>query len=188
MKGIAAFGGLALGVVNLALFLYKEFFRKATLSASISFAEVRSVTADTFDIQVDVHLRAKGGTVYLNRLHFDNKTPVFDPVQGVGIRDVYKVINKLGYDILASANGEGFIDRLQTLFPESFYIANTKMEDKEHRVITIIDRIVIGRHMDGPWEWPLHNWTLEFESSARNVKVGFDFKKHKTNIYNNFCH
>lgn len=184
MKGLAAFGGFALGVINLSLFLYKEYFRKGKLSASILFSEVRAVSSDTFDIQIDIDLHAFGGDVYLKRAYIEHETPVFDPIQEVGVQDVYKIINKVGYDILSSAEEDVFKNKLLDLFDESFYIANTKLVDKEHKVITIIDRIVVKKYMDGAWDWPLAGWSLTFKSSAKTLNVPFDFKVHKTSLNN----
>ncbi len=186
-KTIAAFGGLCLGVINLAIFSHKEYFRKPRVKACITSAYIRAVSNGTFDIQLDLELDALGGDLYLKEIYFKHQTPVFNPVREINKRSVYKAVNYPGYCALNTAI-EKFESTFKELFKDSFSVANTKLKDKETKLISVIDRICTERSMDGYWEWPENNWELEVVTSANSITIPFAFKLHETNNLDMFVY
>jgi hypothetical protein len=185
-KTIAAYGGLLLGLINLFLYLYKEYFRKPKLMVNVRAAYIRAVETDLFDIQIDVELVSLGGSSYIKEILLNNEIPIFDPVHGKSKRTIYRAINYPGYCSI-DKDPDTFNDLYIELFQNSFTVSNTKIDDKEYRNISIIDRVEIERHMDGAWDWPRSNWQLLVSSSTKKVCVPFDFVVHNSNKLNCYC-
>ena len=98
-RTIAAFSGLGLGVINSGILIYKEFIRKAELTVKIKRAEIRSLSPEFFDIQIDIELSSKGGDVYLKNISLENNIAVFNPVQNINKRTLYSSIDTPGYNL-----------------------------------------------------------------------------------------
>ncbi|ABA58530.1 hypothetical protein Noc_2070 [Nitrosococcus oceani ATCC 19707] len=186
-RTIAAFGGLGLGIINLGILAHKEYFRKPTFRASLHGANIRAIEDGTYDIQLNLELSSRGGNVYLKEIYFIHQTPIFNPGKGINKRTVYKAVSYPGYCSLNSG-AEHFISKAKELYKNSFNIVNAKLENKESKLVSVIDRICTERYMDGFWEWPENNWTLEIVTSANSVTIAFCFEVHESNKSNSFTH
>ena len=185
-KTIAAFGGLGLGILNFAILLHKEYIRKAKPTVTVKRAGIRAVEDGTFDLQIDLDMSSNGGDLYLKEVAFENKAPVFDPVRGTTKRTVYKLIDYPGYCLLDEGT-ELFRSKYEELFGAAYNVANTKLTDKEHKIVSIVDRICTVRSMDGYWEWPRKGWLLKVMTSAGSAEIPFQFSVHETNRTPSFC-
>lgn len=185
-RTIAAFGGLGLGLLNFGILLHKEYIRKPLPCVTLKRADIRAVLDGTFDLQIDLDMNVSGGDLYLKEIFFEHRTPVFDPVRGVTKRTVYKIVDYPGYCTL-NAGVDEFRSKYEELFGSAYNVANTKLTDKEHKIISIIDRICTVRFTDGYWEWPRNGWSLIVVTSAGEETVPFQFSIHETNKVNAFC-
>lgn len=179
VKSIAAFGGLGLGLINLWILVHKEYLRKPKLAIYTKRALVRVEDYDTFDIQIDFEAVSEWGDIYIKEIVFSNEIPVFDPINDKGTRVIYELVDYPGYDALEKG-GDDFKGLYDKLFKNSLAATNLKISSGEHKSLSIIDRIVTERYMDGPWEWPLKNWSFKITSSVGVVTVPFDFVGHKS--------
>lgn len=186
-KTIAAFGGLALGLVNLGLLIYKDYLRRGKLRAVIRRAEVRAVVCGTFDIHLDLDLNAVGGSIYLKELELTHSSsPVFDPMRDVRGRNVLKLIGYPGYSTL-DLPLENFEETVKSLFASSHSVTNLKLDDKEHRILSVVDRICTERAMDGFWDWPRSGWHLRVVHSEGETVIPLSFKVHSSNQVSAFA-
>lgn len=187
-KTIAAFGGLVLGIANLGLSLYKDYFRKGRLRVDVRTAEVRAVEDGVFDIQVDLDFSAYRGSAFIKHIELIHSHEFFDPApdKKVDRKAVYKLIDYPGFSLLSEA-AEGFETKVRELFAGSIKTSNLQVEEGAHRFLTVAERVTLARSMDGYWDWPLRNWQLRVLYSNGELNETFDFSVHKGTPYRYFC-
>lgn len=167
--------------------LIRQVYRYAPkLSATVSMAFVRAVEVDTFDIQIDLDISAKGGDIHLKELTLSHSVPVFDPDNGVSKCSMSRLLKKLGYCALDGEKQE-FPGKLTELQCQSIDVIGMKLSNKECQLFSIVDRICLGRSSDGCWNWPKEGWTLSIRTSAGQFSVPFTFSVHEANDVNAFC-
>ncbi|WP_143044810.1 hypothetical protein [Variovorax sp. YR216] len=182
LQTVAAYAGLALGLINLGLLIYKDYLRRGRLTVTIRRAEVRALVFGTFDIQLDLDLSAKGGPIYIKEIVFEHSLmAVFNPSRDVKDRRISKVIDYPGHSML-DAQVEEFVKQATSLFSNSEPVVNLKLEDKQHRALTLIDRIPVERSMDGYWDWPRSGWSVSVSHSEGKTIIPMSFIVHKSNI------
>ena len=71
-KDYAAFGGLSLGIINLFLYLYKEFLRKGKLQIIHNELTIKPKPTN-FDFQLDLKLRALNENISINEIFLENE-------------------------------------------------------------------------------------------------------------------
>jgi hypothetical protein len=176
---IAAYGGLALGLINLSLLIYKDYFRKAKPQVVVHKAMIRGINRSTCDVEIDVDLSSKGGALYIQEMAFEHSYPLFDPSPGVdrNWQKVYTATDCKGYTFL-DLGVEEYQERVRALLQNPVHIPNLKLGDGQHRLLTVLDRITVGREPDGYADWPLSGWRLSITYSGGKLEVPFDFEKH----------
>lgn len=186
-RTIAAFGGLGLGVANLGLLIYKDYLRKPKFEVTVKRAIIRAAEPGLFDLQIDIDMCAKCGNVNLKELCFEHEVAVFGPDRELSKRLVHKLIQYPGH-LLLTADKDKFNSMAEELHKEADLVSAIKLEENEHRLFSVIDRVSIDRYMDGFWDWPKSGWELVIQTSAGKVCVPFSFNIHETNKHDVFTH
>ena len=185
-KTLAAYGGLALGLINLGLLIYKYYFRRGKLTAVIRRAEVRSVNYGDFDVQLELGVNAKGGAIFLREMELGCLgCEVFDPSKGVSTQKIFRVVDSSGYSFF-DLPVDVFKTKVEKLMVKSSLVSNLKIEEKEHRSISVLARICVERGMDGFGDWPRSGWYLRIVHSEGEEVVDFSFEVHSSNKVNIF--
>lgn len=70
---IAAFGGFALGLINLGITVYKDFLRKSKLNVEILSFKTRYVKEGEYNLQLDVRFKAENGLIVIKDVKLKNK-------------------------------------------------------------------------------------------------------------------
>jgi hypothetical protein len=174
-KTIAAYGGLGLGIVNLALSIYKDYWRKASLEVSVTNAGIRTEAEGSYDIEVSIQLRCKGGRITLRSAEIRPSTafsPDFKRSYPVGV-----VFDHPGQSLLEIPFTE-FRAEIERRSKDGYELSTLKLDDRDARFVVVAGRVQVPRGPDGYWEWPLKAWTLVLQHSAGQSEVPFEFKRH----------
>lgn len=160
VKIIAAFGGLGLGVLNLGITVYKDFFRKTKLIIEIDSASIRCVNEGEYDFQVNLSLRSKNGPSYLRNIFIEHPEKCINEYDCKNIINAHRVLDYQLTDLLLN-NPDDFKSKLIEKFKAPIYIRDMKIDDQETKSVTITDRIYTKREMDGNEDFPINGWSLK---------------------------
>lgn len=177
-KTVAAFGGLALGVLNLGISLYKDFFRKGNIKVEIEKSEIKWRSEGAYDFLLSLRVLAIGKDVYLKDVWIEHPAKVFGPSNLSSKLHVNKVVKHLSRDVLA-LDAEQYEVDLKNLFKEAEYIRDLCISEGQRRTLTITDRFNSERLMDGWLEVPLTGWKLVIDYGTRTVSLPFNFTNTK---------
>ena len=159
---IAAFGGFALGLINLGITVYKDFFRKSTLNVEILSFKTRYVEAGEYNLQLDIRFKAENGLIVIKDVKLKNKDGFTgDASSERNEIQMYRGIpmNKLD---LCKLNKNCFLENVKKLFKEaSFSITDLQIQKDEIKSITFADNIQTILQCDGYDELPQYQWYLE---------------------------
>lgn len=185
-KTIAAYGGLSLGLVNFALTIYKDYWRKGRLDVFVGDAYIRTEADGAYDIEVPIQMRGRGGPVALRSAEIRCKTyfsPELKKSHPIGM-----VMDHPGRSLLDVSFRE-FGAELDRRSEGSYELSTLKFDDKDARFVIAAERIDVPRGPDGFWEWPLKTWELVLHHSAGQSVVPFEFKRHPSDkISNRYDH
>lgn len=176
-RTIAAYGGLGLGLVNLTLSIYKDYWRKARLEVFVSDARIRTEANGLFDIEISIELRGRGGQVTLRSAAIRSKSsfsPDFKDSHPIGL-----VLDYPGRSLL-EVSFKDFDVELNRRAEEGYELSTLKMDDRDARFVVVAERVQVPRGPDGFWEWPLGAWELVLDHSAGQSVVPFEFKRHSS--------
>lgn len=159
---IAALGGFALGLINLGITVYKDFFRKSKLKVEILSFKTRYVKEGEYNLQLDIRFKAENGLIVIKDVKLKNK----DGFTGNASSErneiqMYRGIpmNKLD---LCKLNKNCFLENVKKLFEEvSFSITDLQIQKDEIKSITFADNIRTILQCDGYDELPKYQWYLE---------------------------
>lgn len=159
---IAAFGGFALGLINLGITVYKDFFRKSKLNVEILSFKTRYVEEGEYNLQLDVRFKAENGLIVIKDVKLKNKYGFTgDASSERNEIQMYRGIpmNKLD---LCKLNKDCFLEKVKKLFEEvSFSITDLQIQKDEIKSITFADNIQTIMQCDGYDELPQYQWYLE---------------------------
>ncbi|MCB2384260.1 hypothetical protein KV201_19055 [Shewanella sp. SR1] len=185
-KTVAAFGGLGLGVLNLGISLYKDFFRKGNIKVEIEKSEIKWRSADAYDFLVSLNVFATGKDVYLKDVWIEHPTEVFGPSNLSSKLHANKVVKHLAQDVLALDTDE-YETEVKRLFKESDYTRDLCISEGQRKTLTITDRFDSERLMDGWLEVPLTGWKLVIDYGTKTISIPFNFtntKPSETHAFN----
>lgn len=187
ITAVAAFGGLILGIINLFLSLYKDFWRKGKLESTIEFADIRSVEEGLFDFQMNLSIKAINSDVYIQEIKLLARNKVFGAFMNESDNiDIYRYLSYLNTELLTLDRNK-FEEALKEKYQEAKYTRDTKISKDSQISITFADRIETTREMDGYTDLPLKGWKLYIKHSQGESTVDFDFtNKGKKDSYNYF--
>lgn len=159
---IAAFGGFALGIINLGIIVYKDFIRKPHLRAELVSFSTRYVHAGEYQMQLNIRLFAKDGLITIKEVKLKNEFDfVGDIFSGRNEITFFRGIplNKLD---IKQIEEQSFLKQVKDAFSTiSFPMTDLKVQKDEIKSITFMDNIITVRQSDGYDELPLYRWRLE---------------------------
>lgn len=169
---IAAFGGFALGIVNLCITIYKDFIRKSKLNAEVLSFKTRYVEDGVYNLQLNVRLYAKNGLIVIKEIKVKNKYSFTgDASSERNEIQMYRGIPMNKLDICKS-NKDSFIGDVKKLFKEiSFSITDLKIQKDEIKSITFADNVYTIRQCDGYDELPQYQWCLEISYNNKLLTI-----------------
>lgn len=174
-KSVAAFGGLALGLINLGLALYKDYLRKGKLKVVVEKATVRWRGRGDYDYQVNVALSATGGDVYLKEVRLFNPERLYH-LWGDKLEIPARIACALTHEELPELDEKIFEKRVRELLAVPIAIRDLCLKSGETKSLTLPQRYVSLRLPDQWAEFPLNDWTIEIEHSNGHQAVEFSFK------------
>lgn len=175
---IAAFGGLILGIINLLLSLYKDFWRKGKLNIFIEDATIKGVQAGTYDFQINILLSNRNKEIHIRNAKLIAPSEIFgDYVNQHNEVPLYKAITLTNKDLLDIDNEE-FRKEISKKFETPITLRDLKVEKDSQISLTLVDRLNTSREPDGYSDCPLRKWTIEVTHNDGIAKLEFNFKKH----------
>jgi hypothetical protein len=188
LKTIAAFGGLALGLINLFVTIYKDFLRKGKLQLSVETARIRHLGYGRYQYQIDLLMTAAGGDVYLKDLYLCSEEKVFwYPNSEVGqARDIiYKLANHATEEFF-SLSSEDFFSRGKEIAEKAFDVRGLKITDKSLLSTTFIDDFTTKQD-DSKWtRLPIEGWSILVEYRNTSIRFPFSFQEHSSSVPGGF--
>jgi hypothetical protein len=174
VKAFAAFGGFALGVVNLGLVLYKDFIRKGKLKVCVEQAAICWRGRGDYDFHINLSIHANGGDVYLRSARIRNPTPIFGPSNAKPELHLFSFVPHCNRDLL-SLDAEGYKEEVKNLFKSAIPVRDLLVKNGEHRSLTTSDRFMSERLPDQWLEVPTEDWELIIEHAEDEIVVPFSF-------------
>jgi len=171
LETIAAFGGLILGVFNLIFLLYKEFWKKGMLNASIEKSEIKRVEEGLYDVQISILLSASRGDIYLKEIKLANKDNVFGSHSSSNHLVFNRVYQHTREDLLGLKPDEFKKKITQEMNPKAILVRDLKISNNSQTPFTIVDRIESARYPDGWDDLPADGWELRFEFGSTYINV-----------------
>ena len=176
-KTIAAFGGLGLGLLNLAITIYKEFIKSSKLGMEIETAKIRYITAGEYQFQLNLSFSSKNGASYIKDIFLKHPTSCIGDYSHVNIINLNKSIPYTNRDLLENSPDE-FKPAILKLFENSIKVRDLKIEDNGRVSLTFADRIITRRDMDGYEDFPLGNWTAIVDYGNKTLSIPFKWSPH----------
>ncbi len=174
LKTIAAFGGLGLGVINLAITVYKEFFKRPNLSIEVDLAEIRWRGYGDYDFKLDISMIAKNGDVYVKDMFIEHPTEVFGPNKLSRSLYIRKLASYCRKDLI-NLEPDDYGRAVKEIFSDSVPPRDLCVSDGERKSFTITDRFSSERLMDGWQEVPLARWSLVVDYGDKTLTCPFTF-------------
>lgn len=180
---IAAFGGFILGLINLLILIYKEFFKKGKLEIEVQGFQIRSVDFASYDFQLDIRFHAKNGDVYIHEIIIHNEVEdvyAKNDLHGIGSNSfsIKECIEQGKIDIKKSP--EEYIKRLYVAFQENSIPTNNMIIGKDsYKSITCANRLDLVRQSDGYDEIVENGWYLSvtYNSKKNKIKIPLTIQK-----------
>lgn len=179
---ITAIGGFVLGLVNLGINLYKDFWRKGQLTAHIETKAIRGIGAGQFDFQINFIMRAKVRDIYIKDVRLEAGSQSFGSFMKEHNRvEAYKAIAHTTFDLL-KMDEDAFVKDVGERFKTNpVYLRDYKVSKDSQISLTLTDRIGTTREPDGYADVSKDGWVLVIDHTDGICRVPFDFDKHYTN-------
>ncbi|XSG86568.1 MAG: hypothetical protein ACPW60_07560 [Methylohalobius sp. ZOD2] len=174
LKTIAAFGGLGLGVINLAITIYKEFLKRPSLSVEVERADIRWRGNGDYDFKIDISMTAKNGDVYVKDMFIQHPTEVFGPNKLSRSLYISKLARLCRKDLI-NLEPEEYVRAVKEIFLDSVPPRDLCISDGERKSFTITDQFSSERLMDGWQEVPLARWSLVVDYGSTTLTCPFRF-------------
>lgn len=171
IQTIAAFGGFVLGIVNLIILLYQEFWKKGKLDVSVEKADMKKIGEGFYDLQISIVLSASRKDVFLKEMKLGNESEVFGAYATQNNLILSRIYPYRRNDLL-ELTPEQFEQKLmQEMNPKSIIVRDLKIANNSQQSYMIVDRIESARYPDGWDDLPTDGWYLQFEYGNSVVKV-----------------
>lgn len=160
-QSIAAYGGLALGLVNAGVTIHEKYFKRPKLTVKVENAWARCECRGTYYLQINLSVSAVDGDIYLRNLRISNPERDYAfvdhkhlvPLQTMFEHEAENITN---YSI------EEFLSVREHAMKDSFAIRNLPIKSGETRSMTAFEGFASTRLQDGWQECPLE-WILSIE-------------------------
>ncbi len=185
IRTVAAFGGFGLGIVNLGISLYRDFWRKGRLLVAVDSAVAKAVEQGLYDFQVILRLEATDGDVFLHSVTLRHTENVFGPYsarKNVALNKVYPYTARSLVDLPK----EEFEKEVRGLNDKGSYVRDLQIKKDSQLTVTIVDRLE-SENVMGDWqEWPITGWSIDVMYRGRTVTVPFTWEIHPKSALGNF--
>lgn len=185
-KTVAAFGGLGLGLLNVGVSIYKDFFRQGKLIVIVEKSDIKWRGQGDYDFLISISIRATGKDVYLKDMWIEHPTKVFGPSSTSSKLHINKVINHLLKNPLEK-NADDYETEVKELFKNCEYVRDYCVKEGQQKTLTITDRFFSERLMDGWLEVPLTRWKLIVNYRTRTISMPFKFNNIKPSENHAYC-
>ncbi|UEG53431.1 hypothetical protein LLH06_00370 [Mucilaginibacter daejeonensis] len=179
MKDVAAFGGLLLGLLNLAITLYKEFYKKGKLSVELLTSDVRYISEGLYHFQIDIRFSAKNDSVQLKQVSIGNPNKVFGEYSynNYELQDLRYGIKQTSSSIVRNTKAEAFITTVDSLFKDRITMLDYIIEKDRQSTLTFVGELTTFRYSDGNEDWPIDGWYIRVMYRDTKCLVPFRFNK-----------
>lgn len=173
-KDLAAFGGLTLGLINLSLYIYKEFFKKGKIEILDNELTIRP-TPTNFDFQLDLRLRANGDNITINEIYLENDKTFsgYDDIKSIELKVPIEYKQISIQNLSQELTKEQTIELIKN---STSRISDLKIDKESNRSFTFIDRISNVRFSDGYEDTPKKGWKIRIKYDKTELIAPLNFK------------
>ena len=187
MNDIIAYLGLLLGIINLSLYLYKEFLKKGKLQILENKLIIKqSHSRDNFAFQLDLKLRASNNSISINSIQIINKKGITGTDNNTIFEiELFKGIHYKSVDITVEKN---LIEFLKDKFQKTNYnLIDLKIEKDTNKSITFVDILNNVLYSDGYDDTPRENWKLKISYDNKNLIIPINPNYYQTTANNSLA-
>lgn len=174
IKDFAAYGGLLLGLLNLGIYVYKEFFRRGYVEVVEEKFLIRKIKNQTsYAFSLDLKLRAKNDGISLNSIKLSNVSEITGN-DGENIKFInltkgffYKEID------IEKGNESSVISLINERTTEYFSIIDTHIEKESNTSLSFAQIITNFRYSSGIEDVPEKNWFLviDYDNKTKRIPI-----------------
>ena len=176
IKIIAAFGGFALGIINIAITIYKEFIKSSKLYIEIEKASIRCVSKGEYDFQLNISFSAKNGSIHLKNIIIEHPLICIKQTNTNQI-NANTSVTFIKNDLLEKSPDD-FRKIVVGLFENPITIRDLKIENTERKSLTFAGRVQTKNGVLCTEKFPLKNWNLLIEYDDKKLAEKINFDKH----------
>jgi len=168
-KDYAAFGGLSLGIINLFLYLYKEFLRKGKLQIIHNELTIKPKPTN-FDFQLDLKLRALNENISINEIFLENERNFtgYDDTKSIELRIPIEY-KRISIEKLSPEMTEEQVS--EQIRNSNLRITDLKIEKNSNKSLSFIDRISNVRYLDGFDDTPTNGWRVRIKYDDKTLMI-----------------
>jgi hypothetical protein len=172
LKDFAAFGGLILGLINLFLYIYKEFFRKGKLQILENKLTIKPAPTN-FDFQLDLRLRAKNENITINEIFLENDKAFsgYDDIRSIELK-IPIDYKKISINNLSSQMTQEQV--MELIKNNNSRITDMKIDKGSNKSFTFIDRVSNVRFSDGFEDTPKKGWKIKIKYDKTELILPLD--------------
>lgn len=175
---IAAFGGLALGIINLLLVLYKDYWRKGKPKVEVLQADVKYIEEGLYYFQINVVISAKATDIQLRKIEIENKHEVLaqDFLNASKAENLKYACPLTEQNLLKGKTKEKIKELVEELYVHKVVIQDYSIIKDKHTSFTFAGPLLTIRYSDCFQELPLMSWYLNVNYQNKLLKIPFDFQ------------
>jgi len=172
------FSGVGVVVIATIFGFVNRIQKRPKLMLTVQRANIRCNIEGEYDLQIDFLFMARNGRIYLKKIKFGHRLPVFGPYEVKKYRFINKLVINYADDALSYAPSD-LEKNAKKLIKSGLDVADFCIEIGDYRTFTLIERIESERLPDQWKELPLTGWKVIVDyNDNRQIEVPFDFTKH----------
>jgi hypothetical protein len=177
MKDFAAFGGLLLGLLNLAITLYKEFYKKGTLSVELLTCDVKNINEGLYHFQIDLRFSAKHDLVQLKQVSIGNPRKVFGEFSynNSELEVLRYAIKQTHSSVVRDTKDDAFKSTVDDLYKDRISMLDYIIEKDKQSTLTFAGPLTTFRYSDGNEDLPIDGWYIKVMYRDTECLVPFRF-------------
>ena len=167
---IAAFGGLLLGLANMYVLLYKEFFKKAKIQVLESKLIIRQIDRTLYNFQINFRLRANKDNIYIKKIQLLNETAFTgNAIENICAIDLNVALPFESFSIEKVDKNDftNIVNQLSST--QKIDLIDLKIEKDGNRSLTCVGQLMGLRESD---EWksiPENGWAIKIRYNKRRL-------------------
>ena len=167
---IAAFGGLLLGLVNLYVLLYQEFFKKAKIQVLESELIIRQIDRTLYNFQIKFRLYANKDNIHIKRIQLANQTAFTGNVnENICAIDLNVALPFESFNI-EKVDKNDFSNIVSQLGSnQKIDLVDLKIEKDAIRSLTCAGQLIGLRKTDGWEKIPTSGWSIKIRYNKRRL-------------------